>query len=257
MDFKPHTYRPPSTNSLPPGSRSMSSTTPISSRYMPQYLMQPQYPAWQPHALSPPQPHHAQSPTPRQYMSQPYRPNLSRYPRSTHNAYGASQALMMPHTTIDRLPPTSMLEIPHPVQQQYPRPPSMLSHASTAQRYPQPIAPAPPRDRRPEFNGLPSGAFSYCDGNGWGMTPGVPGTTGSPHAKEQPCTPVVGPQGHRAMLPMVPRRATPVSNRANGTAKSTIIPVKDAHGKLPCPHCHRTYLHAKHLKRHILRREFI
>lgn len=235
----------------------MSSTTPISSRYMPQYLMQPQYPAWQPHALSPSQPHHAQSPTPRQYMSQPYRPNLLRYPRSTHNAYEISQALMMPHTALDSLPPMSILEIPHPVPISTPDLRACFPPACTAQRYPQPIAPAPPRDRRPDFNGLPLGAFGYCDGNGWGMTPNVPDSTGSLHAKEQQCTPVVGPQGHRAMLPIVPRRATPVSNRANDTAKSTIIPVKEAHGKFPCPHCHRTYLHAKHLKRHILRREFI
>ncbi|EGD98513.1 hypothetical protein TESG_05885, partial [Trichophyton tonsurans CBS 112818] len=31
------------------------------------------------------------------------------------------------------------------------------------------------------------------------------------------------------------------------------IPAKDADGKFPCPHCNKTYLHAKHLKRHLLR----
>lgn len=200
--------------------------------------MQPQYPVSQPHTLPPLQPHHPQSPAPHHYMGQPYRPDLSRYPPSTHDVYGASQAPMMPHTT---------------AHQQYPPPPSVLPPASSAQSYPQPIAPAPPRDRRPDFNGLPSGAFSYSDGKGWGMTPDVNGANGSPYAKEPPRTQVVGSQGRRGILPSVPGRATPVTNGVNGTAKSTTIPAKDADGKFPCPHCNKTYLHAKHLKRHLLR----
>ncbi|KAG0131100.1 putative Zinc finger, C2H2 type transcription factor [Tuber indicum] len=36
-------------------------------------------------------------------------------------------------------------------------------------------------------------------------------------------------------------------------ATSQITPVKDQDGKFPCPHCPKTYLHAKHLKRHLLR----
>ncbi|KAJ6064257.1 hypothetical protein N7499_012937 [Penicillium canescens] len=237
MDPRSHPSRPPST-SLPPGSTPLSST-PISSMHMPQYSMQPQYPVSQPHTLPPLQPHHPQSPAPHHYMGQPYRPDLSRYPASTHDVYGASTAPMMPHTT---------------AHQQYPPPPpSVLPPASTAQSYPQPIAPAPPRDRRPDFNGLPSGAFSYSDGKGWGMTPDVNGANGSPYAKEQPRTQVVGSQGRRGILPSVPGRATPVTNGVNGTAKSTTIPAKDADGKFPCPHCNKTYLHAKHLKRHLLR----
>lgn len=166
---------------------------------------------------------------------------------------------MMPHTTVGSLPPSSLLNLPNPqtqAHQQYPPPPSVLPPASSAQSYPQPIAPAPPRDRRPDFNGLPSGAFSYSDGKGWGMTPDVNGANGSPYAKEPPRTQVVGSQGRRGILPSVPGRATPVSNGVNGTAKSTTIPAKDADGKFPCPHCNKTYLHAKHLKRHLLRRKF-
>ncbi|KAJ6059766.1 uncharacterized protein N7446_000417 [Penicillium canescens] len=238
MDPRSHPSRPPST-SLPPGSTPLSST-PISSMHMPQYSMQPQYPVSQPHTLPPLQPHHPQSPAPHHYMGQPYRPDLSRYPASTHDVYGASTAPMMPHTTV------GAPAVPPP-------PPSVLPPASTAQSYPQPIAPAPPRDRRPDFNGLPSGAFSYSDGKGWGMTPDVNGANGSPYAKEQPRTQVVGSQGRRGILPSVPGRATPVTNGVNGTAKSTTIPAKDADGKFPCPHCNKTYLHAKHLKRHLLR----
>lgn len=47
-----------------------------------------------------------------------------------------------------------------------------------------------------------------------------------------------------------------VSNTNSGItpgATSQITPVKDQDGKFPCPHCPKTYLHAKHLKRHLLR----
>jgi predicted RNA-binding Zn-ribbon protein involved in translation (DUF1610 family) len=70
---------------------------------------------------------------------------------------------------------------------------------------------------------------------------------------DQP-THVVGSQGRRGILPSAPGRpAAPAAG--SGTAKNTVIPVKDADGKFPCPHCTKTYLHAKHLKRHLLRRE--
>ncbi|KAJ5543672.1 hypothetical protein N7504_011064 [Penicillium tannophilum] len=239
MDPRSHPSRPAST--LSQGSAPLSST-PISSMPMPQYSMQPQYPVSQPHTLPPLQPHHTQSPAPHPYMSQPYRPDLSRFPASTHDVYGASTAPIMP----------GMHSTAHP-SQSYPPPPSVLPPASSAQSYPQPIAPAPPRDRR-DFNGLPSGAFSYSDGKSWGMSPDVNGANGSPYgAKEPPRTQVVGSQGRRGILPSVPGRATPVTNGINGAAKSTTIPAKDADGKFPCPHCNKTYLHAKHLKRHLLR----
>lgn len=256
MDPRSHPSRPPST-SLPQGSTPLSST-PISSMHMPQYSMQPQYSVSQPHTLPPLQPHHTQSPAPHPYMSQPYRPDLSRFPASTHDVYGASPAPIMPHTSVGS-PLPSLLSLPNPAQahpQSYPPPPSVLPPASSAQSYPQPIAPAPPRDRR-DFNGLPSGAFSYSDGKPWGMSPEVNGANGSPYGpKDPPRTQVVGSQGRRGILPSVPGRSTPVANGVNGAAKNTTIPAKDADGKFPCPHCNKTYLHAKHLKRHLLRREF-
>lgn len=235
---------------------------------MPQYTMQPQYPVSQPHTLPPLQPHHSQSPAPHSYMGQPpYRPDLSRYPTTTHDVYASSAAPIMPHTTVGSLPPSSFLSHPNPQAQgqppqHYPPPHSVLPPASSAQSYPQPIAPAPPRDRRPDYNGLPSGAFSYNDGKAspW-VNPADPvagANGGSPYAaaKEPPRTQVVGSQGRRGILPSVPGRATPVANGVNGTAKNTTIPAKDADGKFPCPHCNKTYLHAKHLKRHLLRREY-
>jgi hypothetical protein len=39
--------------------------------------------------------------------------------------------------------------------------------------------------------------------------------------------------------------------------KGAPAPSKNSDGKYPCPHCTKTYLHAKHLKRHLLRREYM
>lgn len=268
MDPRSHQSRPPST-SLPQGSTPLSST-PISSMPMPQYTtMQPQYPVSQPQTLPPLQPHPSQSPAPHSYMSQPpYRPDLSRFTASsTHDVYAPSTAPMMPHTTVGSLPPSSFLSHPNPQAQQpqphqpYPPPHSVLPPASGAQSYPQPIAPAPPRDRRTEYSGVPSGAFSYSDGktaSPWMNPDPVAGANGggSPYTpKDAPRTQVVGSQGRRGILPSVPGRTTPVTNGVNGSAKNTTIPAKDAEGKFPCPHCNKTYLHAKHLKRHLLRRK--
>ena len=69
---------------------------------------------------------------------------------------------------------------------------------------------------------------------------------------EEAPTHVVGSQGRRGILPSAPGRPNPP---AQGSAQSTksMIPQKDQDGKFPCPHCNKTYLHAKHLKRHLLR----
>lgn len=70
---------------------------------------------------------------------------------------------------------------------------------------------------------------------------------GSNPSDQEP-THVVGQQGRRGILPSAP-------GRAPGSVRST-VPVKDADGKYPCPHCNKTYQHAKHLKRHLLRRKY-
>ncbi|KAE9983532.1 hypothetical protein EG328_009872 [Venturia inaequalis] len=69
----------------------------------------------------------------------------------------------------------------------------------------------------------------------------------SQQMKQEPePTHVVGQQGRRGILPSAPGRAAPQAGK-------TAIPTKDKDGKFPCPHCTKTYLHAKHLKRHMLR----
>ncbi|MCJ1251732.1 hypothetical protein MMC30_008969 [Trapelia coarctata] len=71
---------------------------------------------------------------------------------------------------------------------------------------------------------------------------------------ESPRTHVVGSQGRRGILPSAAGRPAAVPVEGNSSsAKSAIVPTKDADGKFPCPHCNKTYLHAKHLKRHLLR----
>jgi len=73
-------------------------------------------------------------------------------------------------------------------------------------------------------------------------------------SQEQEPTHVVGSQGRRGILPSAPGRAAPPTPGTAAATKS-MIPAKDADGKFPCPHCNKTYLHAKHLKRHLLRRK--
>lgn len=252
MDPRSHPSRPPSTT-MPQGA------APLNMPPMPQYPMQPQYPVSQPqpHTLPPLQPHHAQPPAP--YMGQHYRPDMNRFPSTSAHEVYTTAAPMAPHT----LPPSSFLGHPGQPQSQAPQQfqthPTLLPPASNAQAYPQPIAPAPPRDRRPDYPAMPPGAYSHPDGKGpmWAGPDGMAAANGmNPYlGKEPPRGQVVGSQGRRGILPSVPGRAA--VNGVNGTAKNTTIPAKDADGKFPCPHCNKTYLHAKHLKRHLLRRKFL
>ncbi|KKA27357.1 hypothetical protein TD95_003209 [Thielaviopsis punctulata] len=130
---------------------------------------------------------------------------------------------------------------------QYPPPQaytsSMMSQTTPAISHPQPIAPAPtnrnvPPSLRPiSHQGVLQPGITY----GAGLLPHT--------LPEGEPTHVVGSQGRRGILPSAPGRPS-VSQMG---AKGTIIPQKDADGKFPCPHCTKTYLHAKHLKRHLLR----
>ena len=77
-----------------------------------------------------------------------------------------------------------------------------------------------------------------------------------PSQQQQHPTHVVGSQGRRGILPSaLGRPPAVVTNGAQGGPKSASTPAKDSEGKFPCEHCNKNYLHAKHLKRHMLRRE--
>lgn len=71
-----------------------------------------------------------------------------------------------------------------------------------------------------------------------------------PKQVEPEPTHVVGQQGRRGILPSAPGRPPPATGKP-------VIPIKNADGKFPCPNCTKTYLHAKHLKRHMLRRKLL
>lgn len=141
-----------------------------------------------------------------------------------------------------------------PPPQSYPSTSGMVQRSTTVTAsHPQPIAPAPPSGGRvpPELRPMPAGAGMPQQpgmNSPYAQSPLMPQPGMLPDA-EQP-THVVGSQGRRGILPSAPGRpAAP----AAGSATKTQIPQKDADGKFPCPHCTKTYLHAKHLKRHLLR----
>ena len=69
---------------------------------------------------------------------------------------------------------------------------------------------------------------------------------------EQP-TQVVGSQGRRGILPSTPNQPA-APNAGTDNAKNTVVLVKDVGGRFPCPYCTNTYIHVKHLRRHLLRR---
>ncbi|KAL8947190.1 MAG: hypothetical protein Q9222_006498 [Ikaeria aurantiellina] len=71
--------------------------------------------------------------------------------------------------------------------------------------------------------------------------------------QQQQPTHVVGSQGRRGILPSASGRPTAVVSGTASSQKASSTPVKDAEGKFPCEHCNKNYLHAKHLKRHLLR----
>lgn len=139
---------------------------------------------------------------------------------------------------------------------------SMVPQASVAASHPQPIAPAPssrpptlrPNPMQPGSVLSPNGGMNSPYGPGPGQMMGAPQGPPGMGGPEQEPTHVVGSQGRRGVLPSAPGR--PPAQPGSGGLKGGLVPVKDAEGKFPCPHCPKTYLHAKHLKRHMLRRMY-
>lgn len=74
-------------------------------------------------------------------------------------------------------------------------------------------------------------------------------------AEEPQPTHVVGSQGRRGILPSAAGRPAAIAGASTSGHKAAPTPPKDAEGKYPCAHCTKSYLHAKHLKRHLLRRK--
>ena len=187
------------------------------------------------------------------YMPQPqYRQELPRYPSSsgpgpspTPDRYNAP---MPQQNNMQGLPPASMLPQPQSQQPQYPN--SQTPQPTRQGGYQQPLAPAPPR---PSLDHMGS-SYPHPDQRQWSGAEGIPGMS-SEVGRDPTRTHVVGSQGRRGILPSAPGRPPVTQNGLNGSPKGGQIPQKDADGKFPCPNCTKTYLHAKHLKRHMLRRE--
>jgi len=123
----------------------------------------------------------------------------------------------------------------------YPTSAGMMPQATQAMSH-QPIAPALAPRGAPILRPSPQ---SVMPGAMMGQAQGM-------QEADQP-THVVGGQGRRGILPSAPGRA-PVGQGVDG--KGPFQFEKTADGKFQCPHCPKTYLHQKHLKRHMLRREF-
>ncbi|KIY00559.1 uncharacterized protein Z520_03222 [Fonsecaea multimorphosa CBS 102226] len=192
------------------------------------------------------------------YMPQQYRNDLPRYSSAPTTAPVPSPApenrYMAPQTSMAGLPPSSALPQPHnpaqqqPQQQQPPPPQGYQGPPQPRQAYPQPLAPAPPRS---DTLGPPYGQPDNRQA-AWSQAEPMPTMT-TDVGRDPTRTHVVGSQGRRGILPSAPGRPPVMPNGVNGSQKSNAVPQKDADGKFPCPNCTKTYLHAKHLKRHMLR----
>ncbi|KAI9756790.1 MAG: hypothetical protein M4579_003707 [Chaenotheca gracillima] len=115
-----------------------------------------------------------------------------------------------------------------------------------------PIVPAPNSRLPVPLRPMPSGGLN--SGSQQPMPQGFDHTQMMPsdmQGQDPLPTHVVGSQGRRGILPSAPGRAAAVAGA--GTTAKNVTPMKDSDGKYPCPHCNKTYLHAKHLKRHLLR----
>jgi len=127
-------------------------------------------------------------------------------------------------------------------------PPSSTSYSQMPSMFPQQLPsvydPSRARTTLPPSSLPPP---SHTVGNNIGhMGPGM----------EQRLAPVVGSQGRRGILPSAPGR--PAVPGDGSAARAALNPVnKTPDGKYPCQYCNKTYLHLKHLKRHLLRREYL
>ncbi len=231
------------------------------SRTHPSPVQQASYPNMATYAM-PYQPHlppihqHQQQPSTSQpsYLPPSYRQDLPRMtssgPAQLSGRYQQAPQFQ-PHGVPSGFSSVPLLPQPsHQVLNPQGYPPT----TTTSQAYQPRIAPAPVRS---EYNPIATTPFSQPNNRPslWSSSEIVPNVL-TDTSREQPTTHVVGSQGRRGILPSVPGRAAAATNGVNGASKGAVMPTKDADGKFPCPNCNKTYLHAKHLKRHLLRREF-
>lgn len=179
--------------------------------------------------------------------SAPHTPITSSFPGSSSNAFAShipsssAQSNMM-------LPPSSFSQQSYGGLSQSMMYPSSTSTSLSGTNAPMGLPSLQPRP--------PGGIGSSLHGPPLLPSGGHLGQQPAFMQNEEAPTHVVGSQGRRGILPSAPGRPNAPPQAAGQSTKS-LIPQKDADGKFPCPHCHKTYLHAKHLKRHLLRRKKI
>lgn len=186
--------------------------------------------------------------------SAPHTPRTPATPNTPGSANTLNSFPQMGHQRSYQMMPTTQYQQPPP--QQYRASSAMLPQASTAMSHPQPIAPAPVQSRMPQtLRPMPPNGLQHMQ-SVMSSSYGQPNMMSHPSLMDnlEPPTHVVGSQGRRGILPSAPGRPA-VTATGTGSTKNAMIPAKDADGKFPCPHCTKTYLHAKHLKRHLLRRK--
>jgi hypothetical protein len=127
------------------------------------------------------------------------------------------------------------------------------SSTTTMQAYPS-YHPVVPGTRFPDLRPMPAGGLNETPLSSPHQPRASVSSTRRTNGESQP-THVVGLQGRRGILPRAAGRPAVVPGESATGHKSANTPGKDADGKYPCPNCDKTYLHAKHLKRHLLRRK--
>ena len=174
---------------------------------------------------------------------------------STHAVYAPISATVSGLST-SYLGYPRQASVQYPDQQQIPRsfqrsqqfqPPD--SNVPTYRPYLQP-------SRLADIRPMPNGGLS--DQTAMSSAPGSSTQNAFTHSSNSdPPRPthVVGSQGRRGVLPCTNGRPLAVTN--SGASKSSTAGLKKdpIDGKWPCEHCNKKYLHAKHLKRHLLRRK--
>ncbi|KAF2877489.1 hypothetical protein BDV95DRAFT_644746 [Massariosphaeria phaeospora] len=192
--------------------------------------------------------------------SQPHLPTLpplngsAQYP-PMYGQNSNPQTPITPHTPASSAPNTSTSSAPSGPQHPQLRPiqPSPSSYMSlTSSTYSQaplmPTTSAHPSTHHLACAPLPNGLQDMRAGN-IALVPQSQLYQPPPMHSGQDAEPVhvVGQQGRRGVLPTYPGRPPPTAG------KPPTNPNKNSDGKFECPHCNKTYLHLKHLKRHLLR----
>lgn len=245
------THFPETTNYYQPNSRQ--SLAPLSS-LEPYQLHQPGLAA--PHTLPPLQPQHAAALSPAhdlfgQHRHSPRSSQHTNVANSTTHMGSYAQYASQPSTRYNG-PQSSYIQ---PAQSYQPAQ-NYMPQYSNPPSYQQNVATIAPQSRLPDLRPMPAGGLHQPSmmSSSYAQAQQLPPPSSITEQEVQP-THVVGSQGRRGILPSAAGRPPAVAGEGTASAKSAVIPTKDADGKFPCPHCNKTYLHAKHLKRHLLRRK--